>query len=127
MTFANAASASWSSRKVMNGLLPTGASTFARSARTGRKRVPSPPARIAAVMSIIDPLSTSVAEEAQALHRIALEQLANTLIERALRPEAGLAKTLTRHDVIPPVGVVANGSEVDVKPGHMLFDLQGQS
>src|SRR5205814_3406848 len=109
-------------------------SALGRSSTTGSRRVPRPPARIAVVTSA-ESLATrsspvrrsgGVAVGGPPFHPVALEQLADAVVEGAPRLEARLAQPPARDDVVALVGILADGGEVDVEVRHVLLDLQRQ-
>ena len=53
-------------------------------------------------------------------HAIALDQLANAVIQRPLGLEARLPQPLARHDVVALVGVLADLGEMDEEARHVL-------
>src|SRR5262245_36884064 len=103
----------------MNGLPATGASTLGTSLTTDRNRVPSPPARMAALM-----LCISV--QASPFHGVAFEQFSNAVVEAALGDEAGFTQALTRHDIVSFVRILADRGKVQIEIRHETLNLAGQ-
>src|SRR4051794_25446968 len=96
----------------------------------GRRRVPSPPARIAALSScgsaVIRWTSGCVLARGAPFHAVAFEQFLDAVVQRPSRLEARLAQPLVRHDVIPLVRVLADRREVDVEVRYVLLHLERQ-
>src|SRR5438046_973491 len=67
---------------------------------------------------------SDVRESTAPKQAIALQELADAAVERALRLEARLAEPLVRHDVVALVGVGPDGREVDVELRDVLLHLQ---
>src|SRR5438309_2167836 len=70
--------------------------------------------------------SARVLEQGSTHHAIALEQLADALVERAPGDESGPTQPFAGDDVIALVGILADGAEVDVERRHVFLDLEGQ-
>src|SRR5262249_47049809 len=135
MTSGIGISANLSKRRVMNGRSPTTARGFGRSATTDRNRVPSPPARIAAVTSMgwirsfrrvgrvfeahrehggprrLDPpygtiTSARILEGRPALHAIALDQFPDAVVQGPARNKPSFTQPAVGDDVIALVRVL---------------------
>src|SRR5438067_10239109 len=97
------AAASWSSSRVMNGRPATSTRALGRSATSARRRVPRPPASSRAVTPLRSAgaaCGSDILEGAPAQEGIALDELLDTILQRALGLEAGFTQALVGDDVV---------------------------